>query len=266
MSDYIARPQDGAAWITGASSGIGLHLARALRDEGWTVYATARNGEDLAALATEADGPGRIVAAPGDVTDKTAMAALADEIGADQPIALLIPNAGIYLPMTAEDFDLDGFRKTVDVNVTGAANVVAPVMEKMIARGRGHIAVMASVAGYGGLPTSPAYGASKAALINMAESLKLDLDAAGVRVSVINPGFVDTPATRDNPFPMPFLMPAEDAARRIVAGLKRGGFELTFPRRFTWWLKLTNLLPYGLYFRAIYGFTGWKRAQRRQRR
>ncbi len=265
MSDYIARPADGAAWITGASSGIGLHLARALRDEGWSVYATSRGADDLSALAGEDGGPGRIVAMPGDVTDQPAMAELAAEIEAELPIALLIPNAGIYLPMTAEDFDLDGFHKTVAVNVSGAANVIAPVMRTMIERGRGHIAVMASVAGYGGLPTSPAYGATKAALINMAESLKLDLDGAGVRISIINPGFVDTPATRDNPFPMPALMPVEQAARRIVAGLKRGGFEITFPRRFTWWLKFLNILPYGLYFRAVYGFTGWKQEARRKR-
>jgi len=117
-----------------------------------------------------------------------------------------------------------------------------------VARRAGHVALVASVAGYGGLPTAAAYGATKAALINLAEALKFDLDPVGVRVSLVNPGFVRTPLTDLNEFAMPALMEADDAARALVRGLARPGFEVTFPRRFTYVLKLIRLLPYRLYF------------------
>ena len=125
---------------------------------------------------------------------------------------------------------------------------LAAVLPRFIGKQAGHVAVVSSVAGYRGLPTSAAYGASKAALINMCEALKPELDRYGVKLSLICPGFVRTPLTDRNAFPMPFLMEAEEAAERIVNGLLRGKFEITFPRRFTWWLKLGRCLPYAWYF------------------
>ena len=122
------------------------------------------------------------------------------------------------------------------------------LLPRLIARRAGHVAVVASVAGYRGLPSAAGYGASKAALINLCEALKPELDGCGVRLSLINPGFVRTPLTDRNPFPMPFLMDADDAAERLVRGLESGRFETTFPRRFTWGLKLLRCLPYALYF------------------
>jgi short-subunit dehydrogenase len=133
----------------------------------------------------------------------------------------------------------------------GAVNGIAAVLPRMIARRAGHIAIVSSVAGYRGLPSAAAYGASKAALINLAESLKPDLDKHGVRVSLVNPGFVRTPLTDRNTFPMPFLMEVDDAAAQFVAGLDKGKFEITFPRRFTFLLKLARMLPYALYFRLV---------------
>ena len=127
----------------------------------------------------------------------------------------------------------------------------------MRARGRGQVAVNASVAGYGGLPTSAAYGATKAALINMAASLKFGLDREGITMQVVCPGFVGTPLTAKNEFPMPFLIPADDAARRICDGFERAGFEIAFPRRMAWMLKAINLLPYALYFPVVAKATGF---------
>ena len=118
-------------------------------------------------------------------------------------------------------------------------------------RGQGQVAIVSSVAGYGGLPKNAAYGISKAGLINMAESLKFDFDLMNIKVQIINPGFIDTPLTEKNDFPMPFLMPVDKAAERVVAGLKSSRFEITFPRRFTFMLKFVNLLGYPVYFWLI---------------
>lgn len=252
--NQIARPADGHAWVTGASAGIGRAVTLLLVDRGWTVHATARDPAALDALAAER--PGRIIAHPGDVTDAEAMAAIVAEIEAEAPLALVLLNAGIYLPMRAQEFDAAKAAKTFDVNLTGVANGLDPVLKAMIARGRGHVAVTASVAGFGGLPQAAAYSATKAGLIAMAQSLALDLMDLGVRISVINPGFVETEATGVNDFKMPFVMSPDEAARRIVEGLERPGFEITFPRRFALFLRALNLLPNQLLFRA------WRRMTR----
>jgi len=182
----VARPADGAAWVTGASAGIGRALTLALADRGWTVHATARNAEALAALAAER--PGRIVAQPGDVADAARMAEIVAAIEAETPLALAVLNAGVYLPMRAQEFDAGKVAQTFAINVVGAANGLDPVLKAMIARGKGQVALSASVAGYRGLPRAAAYSASKAALIAMAEALAFDLIDLGVRLSVINPG------------------------------------------------------------------------------
>jgi short-subunit dehydrogenase len=246
-----ARPGDGLAWITGASSGIGRQLALELVARGWTVAATARREAELAALAAEAKG--RIIAAPADVTDARAVAAAVHRVQSDSglPIALAVLNAGTYIHDSAERFDLAAFTRQVRVNIDGTATALAAVMPAMIARGSGQIAIVSSVAGYRGLPRAIAYSATKAALIAMAESLKFDLDRAGVMVQVVNPGFVKTPLTDRNDFPMPFLMPVDAAASRIADGLARGRFEIAFPRRFAAILKLMRILPYALYFPLV---------------
>ena len=211
--------------------------------------ATARSADRLAAIAMVA-GPGRVIPRPADVTDPQAMARVVGEIEADGPLALAVLNAGVYHPMRAQEFDAARARKTFEVNLGGVANGLDPVLKAMIARGAGHVAVTASVAGYGGLPEAAAYSASKAGLIAMCESLALDLMDLGVRISVINPGFVETEATAVNDFEMPFLMQPQEAARRIADGLARPGFEIVFPRRFAWFLRALHHLPNQLYFRA----------------
>lgn len=255
---YFASPLDGAAWITGASSGIGRAVALSLSDAGWTVYATARDKQALDELAAEAvPFSGEILPAAGDVTDAARMAKIVETIVADHgSVALAFLNAGVYLPVKALPFDLKAYETSISINLNGTVRTLAPLIPYMTEAGRGHIVLMASVAGYSGLPTSAAYGATKAGLINLAESLKFDLDPHGVRISVVNPGFVRTPATDKNPFPMPCLMEVNDAVDCIMRGLASPGFEITFPKRFTFILKFLRLLPYALYFRIVRKITG----------
>jgi len=253
-------PAAGPVWITGASSGIGRAVAEHLRDRGFTVAVTARDEAALAELAAApARNGGSIAAYPGDVTDAARMADIVAAIEEDHgALALAILNAGVYIPVAADEpLTVGPFATTFAVNLNGTVNALVPVLNLMRPRRRGHLVIVASVAGYGGLPTSAAYGATKAGLINLAESLKFDLDNLGIRIQIVCPGFVDTAATKNNPFPMPHLMQVDDAASALVDGLSSSAFEITFPKRFTRQLKLLRMLPYGLYFRLVARSTGW---------
>ncbi len=243
------------AWITGASTGIGRALALRLARDGWRVAASARGAEMLASLAAE--GGGAVRAFPLDVTDAAAAARVAAEIERELgPVDLAVVNAGTYAPTPADAFDAAVVRRLVEVNLLGAANTLAAAMPEMIRRKGGQIAVVASVAGYRGLPRAAAYSASKAGLIALAEALKFDLDRHGVKIQVINPGFVRTPLTDKNDFAMPFLMEVDDAVERIVRGLAGNAFEIAFPSRFVWILRLLGLLPDRLYFPLVAKATG----------
>lgn len=236
------------AWVTGAGKGIGRALSRRLIQEGWAVAVSARTADDLISLAAECPA-GSIRTYPLDVTDPTAtcetVALIERELG---EIDLAILNAGTHAPMTAEDFSIETFRLLTETNLMGPVNGLAHIVPRFIERKGGHIAVVASLAGYRGLPTAAAYGATKAAMINMCESLKPELERHGVRLSLVNPGFVETPLTDRNDFPMPFIISAEAAAERILRGLRRGRFEIAFPWRFVLLMKLLRLLPDGLFF------------------
>jgi len=238
------------AWVTGAGKGIGRALAKRLARGGWTVAVSARTEKDLASLGAECPA-GRIHAFPLDVTDEkgtaVTLAAIEDQLG---PLHLVVLNAGTHTPVTAEDFSAGTIRTLVETNLMGTVYGLAQVMPRFIRRKSGHIAVVASLAGYRGLPTSAGYGATKAALINMCEALKPELERHNVRISLINPGFVETPLTDRNEFPMPFLIPAERAASYIVRGLEGSGFETSFPRRFAFIMKLLRILPDRLFFFA----------------
>ncbi len=243
----MAMPRE-VVWITGASAGIGKALALAYAARGATVAATARPSERLDEAALH---PG-VVAFAGDVTDGAAMHDVVRRIETELgPIDRAVLNAGTHRPVKGEDFDAAELQKLMTINVMGTAYCLEAALRPMLARRRGQIAVVSSVAGYTGLPTSAYYGATKAALFNMCEALKFDLDRAGVDVRVVAPGFVRTPLTDKNDFPMPFLMEPEAAARRIVRGLDGKRFEVTFPRRLSYVLKLLRLLPYGLYFALV---------------
>jgi NAD(P)-dependent dehydrogenase (short-subunit alcohol dehydrogenase family) len=254
-------PSDGVAWITGASSGIGRSVALELARQGWTVAASARRDEELVKLAGEASNlKGRIVAFPLDAADaeacKKTVQAIETTMG--QPVALAFLNAGIAPYIQAPDLDMAAIRRVIDINFYGVFAGMAAVMPGMARRGVGQIAVTASVAGYGGLPRAAAYGATKAAAIHLCEALKFDCDRLGIKLQLVNPGFVKTPLTDKNDFPMPFIIPEEEAARRTVAGFAANKFEIAYPRRLSWLLKLINLLPYGIYFRLIGRATGFR--------
>ncbi|WP_366657647.1 SDR family NAD(P)-dependent oxidoreductase [Fodinicurvata sp. EGI_FJ10296] len=253
-----ARHSDGVAWVTGASQGIGEAVCLRLARDGWTVVASARSADKLDALAGRSDiGPGRIVAMALDVTDGPAVDRAVDRIIAHHgPIALAVLNAGTYLADNAETLSAETLVPTVDLNFVSVARCLQALLGPMRAVGKGHVQVVSSVSGYRGLPNAASYGATKAALINLAESLKLDFDRFGLTLQLVNPGFVKTPLTDRNDFPMPFLISAEKAADRIVAGAAKRSFEVTFPRRFTFLLKVLRCLPYALYFPIVRRMTG----------
>ncbi|MBX3578103.1 MAG: SDR family NAD(P)-dependent oxidoreductase [Rhizobiaceae bacterium] len=261
MALYSASPKDGVAWITGASTGIGRALAIDLAREGYVVAVTARDEENLTSLVAEVAGAsGRIVAFPSDVTDEQNMARTVEAIERDAgPIVLAVFNAGNYFPTRPQRLESLNFSRTFEVNVMGVIYGLVPAVEKMRERKRGHVVVVGSVTAYFGWPATAAYGASKAALFNLAESLKYDFDRMNIRIQVVNPGFVDTPMVRMHKTGLPAVMPVAAASRRIVAALGSNRFETTFPRRFTWFLKLLRILPQPLRFWFVNRATGWNR-------
>ena len=237
------------AWITGASTGIGRELALRLAAQGCVVAASARNVAALDSLAVESQSlPGRIVAMPVDVTDSADVertyTKIVDELGVPD---LCVLNAGTYIPVNAKRLNAKEFDSQFNLNVMGTVRVLEAVIPGMVKRKSGRIAVVGSVSGYRGLRTASAYGATKAALINMCEALRMELGDHGIIVQVVNPGFIKTPLTDKNEFPMPFLMPVDKAVDQFYRGLLGNRFEITFPKRFTWMLKVLRLLPYAVY-------------------
>ncbi len=248
-----AKGEKGIAWVTGASSGIGEALAMRLALDGWTVAVSARSKDKLEALETaSADFDGLIVPAPVDITDLDAVIRTVSDLESRcGPIRLAVLNAGTYAPDGVKGFDSGRFMEVVDLNVGGTAKCLQALMPRMIKRKAGQIALVSSVAGYRGLPRSLSYGASKSALINLAEALKLQLDPHGVKVQLVSPGFVKTPLTDKNDFPMPFLMPVDDAVEALIRGLGSSRFEICFPWKFTFLMHFMEGLPYWLYFPLV---------------
>ena len=241
-------------WLVGASSGIGRATAQLLHERGARVVVSARNAAAIQLF--EAQHAGSLGLAL-DTTDRVAMAGAAQRIVQQfGHIDLAVYCAGHYKAMRATQFDLDEMLRHDQVNYVGALHMLDAVLPLLLKRKAGHVSVVSSVAGYRGLPNSLAYGPTKAALINLAQTLYLDLHPLGIGVSVINPGFVQTPLTSKNEFAMPALITPEQAAREIVAGWERGEFEIHFPKRFTWWLKALSHVGDWLYFKAIRRATG----------
>ena len=239
-------------WITGASSGIGLALAKLL--DGPVPYVAISARSEATLIDVQEQGK-TLMAHPVDVADADAVAGCVQQIEADAgPIDLAVLNAGVWQLMDAHSLDLKAIRTGVEVNYMGVIHALQAVLPGMLARGKGHIAIVASVAGYRGLPRAAAYGPTKAALINLAETLRSELTPRGILVSLVNPGFVDTPMTKDNPFPMPAIIPVDEAAQRLLAGLQRQHYEIVFPRRFALLMKVLRILPNPIFFWIVRTF------------
>ena len=240
-------------WIIGASSGIGAALAVALLERGASVAVSARRTEALRAVVA-GHGAARVLAF--DLNDRAALGRACDELFRTwRGIDLVVFCAGAYAPMRAWQLDANDIDRMLDINLRAPMAAAARLIPRLLKQGSGALAFVSSVAGFRGLPKAAAYGPTKAALINFAETLYLDLAPRGLSIFLINPGFVATPMTAANDFEMPALISPQQAAEEIIAGFGRGSFEIHFPRRFTYWLKLLRLLPYGLYFALVRRFT-----------
>jgi len=254
LNPRIVDWQGRTAWIVGASTGIGRATASKLHALGARVLVSARSAEGLKAFVDQHPGS---EAAAVDATDRTALHQTAAALVARHGrLDLAVYCAGTYAPLRATAFDLDVALRHQQVNYVGALYLLDAVLPQLLAQRGGHLSLVSSVAGFRGLPLSLAYGPTKAALTHLAEVLYLDLHGAGIGVSVIHPGFVDTPLTAGNRFAMPALTTPEVAADEILDGWQRGAFEIHFPKRFTRMLKLMRLLPDGLYFRIVGRTTG----------
>lgn len=254
MNPQISNWLDKRVWIIGASTGIGAQTAKLLLAQGARVALSARRVELLEAVAQHH--PHALIAVLDIVDHASVSAAHTAIVQYWQSLDLVLIFAGGYNEMRADSFDLAAANQLIDLNLRGVYNCLDLVLPQLLEQGSGGIGIVASVAGYSGLPKALIYGPTKAALINLCESLYIDLRPRGVGVYLINPGFVDTPLTAANDFPMPALISAEEAAQQLLQGLERGQFHIHFPRRFTNCLRLLRLLPYRLYFWLIHKGTG----------
>jgi NAD(P)-dependent dehydrogenase (short-subunit alcohol dehydrogenase family) len=245
--------QGRSVWLIGASSGIGLATAKALHAAGARVVVSARNAELLQQFVDAHPGAQAVVL---DVADTAAIATAARYVRTQQGLDVVMYCAGYYQAMRAAEFSLPEMLRHLDINYTGALRVLDAVLPELLPQQRGHISFISSVAGFRGLPQSMAYGPTKAALINLAEALYYDVSPHGIGVSLINPGFVETPLVANNDFPMPALITPEKAAAEILSGWRKGQFHIHFPKRFTRMLLLMRLLPYRWYFALVRRGTG----------
>jgi short-subunit dehydrogenase len=240
------RIRGSVAWITGGSSGIGAALAHELCRRGARVAITARRAERLADVAASA--PGEAHALPGDVREPAALEEVVAAVEANVgPIDLAVLNAGIWTQVDVGTWDSAVIREHIETNFMGMVHALDAVLPRMLARRSGTIVGVASVAGYRGYTRAEAYGPSKAAEINLLESLRVDLGPLGVDVQLVNPGFVRTPLTEANDFPMPFMIEAPDAARRIADAIEKGKAETVFPLPYRVGMKLVRVAPVRLY-------------------
>tara|TARA_Y100000741_G_C18151769_1_gene517547 strand:+ start:123 stop:875 length:753 start_codon:yes stop_codon:yes gene_type:complete len=237
-------------WITGASSGIGRALAIKFAEKGWQVAASARRGDLLNEISNLNK---NISSFPLDVTDKEKCKEIFNQIkNKYNDIDICFFSTGTWDPKKERDIDIDQMKNVMEVNFFGTLNCIKTVEQYFKDRNDGHISIVSSIAGYRGLPNSTGYGASKAALNNLAESLYFDFGRHNVRISLISPGFIKTPMTDKNEFKMPFLKTPEFAADKIYNGLINGSsFEIDFPKELTLILKFLKLLPDRIYFSLI---------------
>jgi len=233
-------------WLVGASEGLGRALAQKMSAAGAELVLSARSAERLEDLAGSLSGPSSVVTI--DVADEDSVQAAARSAGQVDGLVYL---AGIYWPMRAQDWDAGQVAAMCDVNFTGAARVLGQVLPGMVARDRGHVVLTGSLSGFRGLPGAVGYGASKAGVMSLAETMRADLKGTGVEVQLANPGFIRTRLTDKNDFRMPFLMEPEDAAGRMFAHMNSRRFAANFPRLFGAMFRASQFLPDWLYYRLV---------------
>ncbi|MCV2873664.1 SDR family NAD(P)-dependent oxidoreductase [Defluviimonas sp. WL0050] len=231
-------------WLIGASEGLGRALARKLDGRGARLVLSARSAERLNSLASELS-DARVV--PVDVTDHMSVRSA---VGSVWPVDGIIYNAGAYTPMRATEWDADAALTMCDVNFLGAMRVLGEIVPQMVSRGHGDITLIGSLAGYRGLPAAIGYGASKAALVSLAETMRHDLKGTGVVVRLVNPGFIKTRLTEKNSFRMPMIMTPEAAADHVARAMRSRRFRTDFPAPFSWLLKSFVFLPDILVYRG----------------
>ena len=239
-------------WLVGASSGIGLACAKALLNKGAHVIVSARELGPLVDWAQQVQQQGgHLELLSLDVTDAVQVEHVAKQVTQGGPLHLLLYCAGHYKAQRATAYDLADMLRHQEVNYNGLLRVLGGALPLFLQQGFGHLSLVSSVAGWRGLPNGLAYGPTKAAMTNLAETLYMDLQDKGVGVSLINPGFVATPLTAQNTFEMPALLTSDQAAQHMLQGWREGVFEIHFPKRFTRWLQVLRVLPYRWYFPLV---------------
>lgn len=247
-------------WLTGATSGIGRALALKFTNEGKNVVLTGRNKDKLESLEKESSThSGKVLCVPCDVSKdeeiKSAYAQIKKEWGVPD---MVIANAGTHINMPASEISISKCRHLFEINLAGAISTLLVGLPDMLERGSGHLVGVGSLSSYRGLPLAAAYGASKAGLNNFLQSLRFDVETYGLSVTAINPGFVKTPLTDLNDYPMPMIIDADSAAQFIWNGLSKRKMEIHFPPAFSWSCKLLRVLPYPLYHWLVRRITGSK--------
>ena len=232
-------------WLVGASEGLGLALAAQLRDAGARLTLSARTEASLAAAQRGLPGVGVVP------VDVSSAASVAQAVAAVGPVDGVVFLAGVYWPMTAQAINAEQLTTMCDVNFTGSARVIGAVLPGMLARGHGHVVITGSLSGFRGLPGAVGYGASKAGVMALAESLYADLRGTGIKVQLANPGFIRTRLTARNDFSMPFLMEPAGAAAEMMTLMRSTRFKASFPTVFSWLFRLSQLLPDWAYYRIF---------------
>ena len=235
-------------WITGASSGIGEALAKKFAKEGWQVAASARRENLLQSLNKHNS---NIYSFPLDVTDSNKTIQVFENIIKKlESIDICVFCTGVHDPLSEKKLNIEAIKRIMEVNFFGTLNCISAVNNYFKEKQNGHISIVSSVAAYRGLPAASGYCASKSALTSLAESLYFDFKRYNVRVSVVSPGFIKTPMTDQNNFPMPMIKSPEFAAEQIFKGLtKKNSFEIHFPKLFTYFMKTLQILPNWFFFK-----------------
>ena len=233
-------------WLVGASEGLGREVAFCLSRAGAEVIVSARSEDRLKALVAELPGKASYVTV--DVADRNAVEAAAAEIGDIDGVVYL---AGVYWPMSAQDWDNEKADMMGEVNFLGGSRVVGSVIKDMVAKNAGHIVIVGSLSGFRGLPGAIGYSASKAGLMTLAESMQADLRNSPINVQLINPGFIKTRLTEKNDFGMPFIMSPQDAAKEVFEHMNTDSFKKSFPMVFSWVFRLSQFMPDWMYYRLF---------------